>query len=39
MPEGDTLYRTATTLRKVLLGRTVTRFETTVASPDYSPGA
>src|SRR5437764_12416109 len=30
MPEGDTLYRTAVTLRKALLGKTVTRFETSV---------
>lgn len=30
MPEGDTLYRTAATLRKALLGRKVTRFETAV---------
>ncbi len=30
MPEGDTLYRTAVTLRKALLGREVTRFETSV---------
>src|SRR5689334_11263054 len=28
MPEGDTLYRTAVTLRKALLGRTITRFQT-----------
>ncbi len=28
MPEGDTIYRTAVTLRKALLGGTVTRFET-----------
>jgi endonuclease-8 len=27
MPEGDTIFRTATTLRQVLAGRTVTRFE------------
>jgi len=32
MPEGDTLYRTAVNLRKALLGRTVLRFETTVAA-------
>lgn len=30
MPEGDTLYRTAVTLRKALLGRKVTRFETSI---------
>lgn len=30
MPEGDTLYRAATTLRKALLGRTVTQFESSV---------
>jgi endonuclease-8 len=30
MPEGDTLYRTAVTLRKALAGRTVTRFETSL---------
>jgi endonuclease-8 len=30
MPEGDTLYRTAASLRKALLHRTVTRFETSV---------
>jgi len=30
MPEGDTLFRAATTLRKALLGRTVTRFESSV---------
>ena len=30
MPEGDTLYRTANTLRKALVGQTVTRFETAV---------
>lgn len=30
MPEGDTLYRTAVTLRKALAGRTVTRFESSV---------
>ncbi|MCC2670389.1 MAG: Fpg/Nei family glycosylase [Armatimonadetes bacterium] len=30
MPEGDTLYRTAATLRKALLGRVVTRFESSV---------
>jgi endonuclease-8 len=30
MPEGDTLFRTATTLRKALLHRLVTRFETSV---------
>lgn len=37
MPEGDTLFRTATTLRKALLDRKVTRFETslpTVATTD-----
>lgn len=27
MPEGDTLFRIATTLRKALLNRTITRFE------------
>src|SRR6185369_11024252 len=32
MPEGDTLYRTAATLRKALLGRSITRFETAVAA-------
>lgn len=31
MPEGDTIYRTAATLRKALLDRSVTRFETTLA--------
>src|SRR3954454_5724395 len=30
MPEGDTIYRTATVLRKALLGREVVRFETSV---------
>ena len=30
MPEGDTLFRAATTLRKALLGRRVTGFETSV---------
>jgi endonuclease-8 len=30
MPEGDTLFRAATTLRKALLGRIVTRFESEV---------
>src|SRR5436309_11403433 len=30
MPEGDTLYRTAVTLRKALLSRAITRFETTL---------
>jgi endonuclease VIII len=30
MPEGDTLYRAAVTLRKALLGKTVTGFESTV---------
>jgi len=30
MPEGDTLYRTALTLRKALAGRVVTRFDTTL---------
>lgn len=30
MPEGDTLFRTATTLRKALLDRMVTRFETSL---------
>lgn len=30
MPEGDTLYRTAVTLRKALQGRVVTRFDTSV---------
>jgi len=30
MPEGDTLFRTATTLRKALLDKTVTRFESSV---------
>ncbi len=30
MPEGDTLFRTAVTLRKALLDRTVTRFDTSV---------
>lgn len=30
MPEGDTLFRTATTLRKVLLNQTLLRFETDV---------
>lgn len=28
MPEGDTIYRTAVTLRRALLGRTIARFET-----------
>jgi endonuclease-8 len=32
MPEGDTLYRTATTLRKALVGQVVTEFETTVTA-------
>ena len=27
MPEGDTIHRTAATLRRVLAGRTVTAFE------------
>jgi endonuclease-8 len=31
MPEGDTIYRTATVLRRVLHGKQVTGFETTVA--------
>ncbi len=30
MPEGDTLFKTATTLRKALVRRAVTRFETSV---------
>ena len=30
MPEGDTLFRIATTLRKALLNRRVTRFETSL---------
>src|SRR5438874_5203802 len=30
MPEGDTIYRTANTLRKALLGRVIERFETTL---------
>jgi endonuclease-8 len=30
MPEGDTIYRTATVLRRVLQGKRVTGFETTV---------
>jgi endonuclease VIII len=30
MPEGDTIFRAAETLRKALLGKTITRFETTV---------
>jgi endonuclease VIII len=30
MPEGDTIYRTATVLRRVLLGHCLTGFETTV---------
>ena len=30
MPEGDTIYRTATVLRRVLLGQCLTGFETTV---------
>jgi endonuclease VIII len=30
MPEGDTIYRTARTLRAALVGEPVTRFETTV---------
>lgn len=30
MPEGDTLFRAATTLRKALLNRVVTRFESSV---------
>lgn len=30
MPEGDTLYRTAVVLRKALLDREITRFETSV---------
>src|SRR5579862_2100889 len=37
MPEGDTIYRTATVLRKALAGKEVTRFETsleTVQSAD-----
>lgn len=32
MPEGDTLFRTAVTLRKALLGKTVERFESSVGS-------
>jgi endonuclease VIII len=32
MPEGDTIYRAAATLRRALLGKTVTRFETSVDS-------
>jgi endonuclease-8 len=31
MPEGDTIYRTATVLRRALQGKRVTGFETTVA--------
>ena len=31
MPEGDTIYRTATTLNRALAGRTVTAFETAYA--------
>lgn len=31
MPEGDTIYRTATVLQRVLQGKRVTGFETTVA--------
>ena len=27
MPEGDTIYRTAEALRRALLGKTITRFE------------
>jgi len=30
MPEGDTLYRVAATLRKALCGRTITRFDTSL---------
>lgn len=30
MPEGDTLFRTAVTLRKALLNKTVTRFDSSV---------
>ena len=30
MPEGDTIYRTATVLRRVLEGKRVTGFETNV---------
>lgn len=30
MPEGDTIYRAAETLRKALLGKTITRFESSV---------
>jgi endonuclease-8 len=32
MPEGDTIFRTAVTLRKALVGKTVTGFQTTVGS-------
>src|SRR3712207_4076557 len=32
MPEGDTIYSTAVTLRKALLDKRVTRFETSVPS-------
>lgn len=32
MPEGDTLFRTAATLRKALLNKTVIRFDTSVGS-------
>ena len=32
MPEGDTIHRTAVTLRRVLAGRTVTAFETAAAA-------
>ena len=32
MPEGDTIYRTAATLRKVLLEKTITRFDTSLLS-------
>lgn len=30
MPEGDTIYRTAVTLRKAILGATILRFETSL---------
>jgi endonuclease-8 len=38
MPEGDTIFRTAVTLRRVLQGHPITRFEVT-AAPGAHPAA
>ena len=39
MPEGDTLYRAATTLRKALLNRIVTRFDASVPQVEQMAAA